>query len=225
MSIADFDLDQVQPLGDLTLPWALVPGGSWLDYSAWVEIELDPGFVVHKPLPQGTANADTLATQLFEDYAFLKDPDAVPGAGGFKPDAPTTSGSGVNLDSEAQGTDYIQRMATSTYRFVLLGTGLRAGYQVPIPGLKSVAGVPATPDNPQRAFNRIVGNAVGGIPIFYAEWELHYMIALPMKTGVAPVPPNLALRIRADANLPAAVLVPFMQTDQDAVGTLAPPVK
>jgi hypothetical protein len=204
MAAQDDDLD-VQPQQNLALPWTFNPATSWLDYSCWIEVLLDPGVVLHKTLPQtNPASTDTLATIQLQDFAYLTDADADPGK------------NGVNMAQVAQGSDTIQRMATSTYWFTVLGYGLRAGYQVPIPGLVKVGGVVATPQFPHRAYNKVVGN-FSGIPVFFAEWELHYVLSSPMqKQAVAPVPPNMAARIQANIKLPVAVLLPLAPQDQSA---------
>lgn len=210
MAVPDLDYVSNQPLA-VALPWSLAPDTSFLLYNSWVEVELDPGMVLHKILPQAQAVPDSLGGLDFADYGFLGDPD-------------DPANGGVNLSQSAQGTDVIQRMATSTYRFTLFGQGMRAGYQVPIPNLVSVGGISATPDFPHRAYNKVVANACG-VPVFFAEWELHYMVNLPMAPqATPPIPPNLAERIRADHTLPKAILVPFAPTDQDAVVNLLPGV-
>jgi hypothetical protein len=192
-----------QPESQTPLPVGVDPESTWLDYSCWVEHELDPGSVLHKPVPQSPTDFDTLA---LVDY---QDPRLDENLPGF---------SGVNLDSNSTAEDIIQRMATSTYHFVLRGWGRRAYYQIPIPGIYKIAGVTPTPIWPQRATNMLVGN-FSGVPIWYATWELHYAITTPpvkpnSQTN-APVPFNPALHIRPDVELPQTIQLPTTIPDQD----------
>lgn len=181
----------VYPEDSLSLPWLTDPEASWIDYRCWVEVDLDAGMALHKPLPQSDPAADTLASTFLGGKDFASSTD------------------GVNLKSKAGGQDIVQRMATSTYGFVLKGFGTRVGYQVPVPGLKAVGNQDAVPSGRQwTTGNIIVGNMMGGIPVFFCAWELHYMVAGPLKAAKAPTPDNPALHILANAELPVAVLLP-----------------
>lgn len=180
------------------VPWLIDPASSWLDYRCDLEVRLDPGMVCHYPLPQQpTSRIDTLATA---DVADVRH---------------ETYKTGVNTIAQAAVQNLPQRMATSRYFFVLSGRAMRCGYQVPIPGLKTVAGVPAVPMAPQRAMNTLVGN-IGGIPVWLAVWELWYFVYLPPKSQQLP-PANLADHIRADVQLPTGLQVPYSQPDQSSV--------
>lgn len=199
-ALRDFDQAGVPELG-LGLPWSVNPASSWLDYRCWVEVRLDAGMVLHKPLPQSDPSPDTLAFVAIDD-----------------PHLDTNKGNGANIRARASGQDYIQRMATSTYTFILKGFALRVGYQVPIPGLMAVGSVTPVPGEVQRAYNVIVGNA-SGIPVWFATWELHYIVANMPSPGEdvdAPVPFNPAMHIRPDAKLPQRTQVPYTLTDQNA---------
>ncbi len=185
---------------NISLPWTVDPISSWVDYRCWLECHLDAGLALHKPLPSSSSPYDTLASCGLQDANL----DALKPATG-----------GVNLNPGVRTRDVIQRMATPTYTFVLRGYALRVGYQVPIPGLKTVGGVPAVPAAIQRGYNVIVANLAGGIPLWYAPWELHYYVTgLPTKPTTAPVPYNPALHIRPDAELPNAVHLPATWSDQ-----------
>ncbi len=185
------------PEGLIQAPYAVSPELSWMEYRCWVEIELDPGLALHKTLPQKNDSPDDLS------YEFVDDPNFAT----INPD------SGVVVASNSTGQDAIQRMATSTYTFHLRGYAVRIGYQVPIPGLKSVGAQKAVPMFPQRASNMIVGNC-GGVPLWFAYWDLTYMVAGPLgKKAVAPVPDNLASHIAADATLPQAIQFPWTRVD------------
>lgn len=194
---SNVDSGQLAELG-VQLPWVKDPEYSYLVYDCWVECVLDPGIALHRPLPQSPSPIDTLASADVAVIASSLD---------------TTHG--VNHASQGRFTDIAQRMANSEYRFILHGFALRAGYKVPIPGLKSVAGVPAIPDYPQRAYNKIVDNC-SGIPLFLAEWELHYFVLLPPTSEQLP-PPNIADHIRPDVKLPEGMNVPLSQVDQNAI--------
>lgn len=208
-SSPDPSTNTLQPEGNLALSWTVDPAASCLDYRCWLECLLDAGMVLHKPLPSSDPDPDTLAS------AFIQDANL---------DAQNPALGGVNLKPGVRVQDVIQRMATSTYTFVVRGWGLRVGYQIPIPGLKSVGGVTAVPAAVQQAYNVIVGNLPGGIPLWFATWELHYyVVGLPAKATAAPVPFNPALHIRPDAQLPDTIRLPWTMPDQrHALGALQP---
>ena len=191
--------DGSHPENNVALPWCIDRESSWLAYDCAVQAHLDPGTVLHKPLPQKAELVDTLAS-------------VVVGADDFG-----SSTLGINLRSNSTAVDFIQQMATSTYTFALVGWGIRAGYQVPIPGLVKVGSLVFVPTNPQFASNRVVGNLLGGIPLWYASWELHYLVARPSNTQVLVATANPAAHIGPTAQLPANVRVPSLPTDQNAV--------
>ena len=190
-----------QPEKQLVLPWLIDPKYSWIKYNCWVEVSLDAGMALHKPLPQRPQPIDTIASAFIGDQAY--------------PSAKT----GVNTKSEGRYADIIQRMATSTFRFVLKGYGIRCGYQVPVPGLKSVAGVPATSDARQWTSGNILIGSTGGVPLWYCGWELWYLVSVPPKAQQVP-PANLAEHIAADDIVPKAVSVPVTVPDSNAVPAL-----
>src|SRR5262249_31617386 len=128
-----FDADDatVFPEKKLNLPWSMPAESSWIDYRIWVEILLDPGYALHKPLPQQQFPVDTLASVVMDgSYDKVKD-------------------FGANLSSQSTAVDIAQRMATSTYHFALKGWALRAGYKIPVPSLVSVGRAGTIPDHPQ----------------------------------------------------------------------------
>lgn len=206
-------------------PWLVDPEVSWLEYQCFVECHLDSGVVTHRPLPQSTLrtrpgsppipDADTLST--FNVYDPKMGSSGVPGNNNLN-----TRTLGVNLKSKDDFEDVPQRMAHSIYRFCLKGHAIRVGYQIPIPRLESIGGIPAVPDDdpPQRASNRLVGNN-SGIPIYMAQWELWYTVAVPPKEAALP-PPNLAEHIRADRAVPDGIQVPVSLPD-DNTTRLPPP--
>jgi hypothetical protein len=184
------------------LPWVKEPTQTWIDYDCSIEVFLDAGMALHKSLPQTATEADTLGSVVVSPLDINMD----------------GSTNGVNLSSNGNYTDTVQRMATSTYVFRLRGFGLRIGYQIPIPRLVKVAGINATPAERQWAYNKAFAN-FGGIPVFVAEWDLWYYVSVPPKEAQLP-PPNLAEHIRADAVLPDGVQVPVSQPDPNAVVAL-----
>lgn len=191
------------PENNIGFPWMMDKASSWMAYRCWVECELDAGMALHKPLPQQSQPVDTLAS------IFTTDPTA------------DTNTSGANFKSKGAYTDVVQRMATSTYIFRLRGMALRIGYRIPIPGLKSVAGVIPVPAAKQMVRDsEVVGN-FSGVPLFYSEWDLWYYVTSPPKSENVP-PPNMAAHIRGDAELPAddGIAVPISRPDFNAVAAM-----
>jgi len=200
-----------QPETKTPLPWGIDPGSSYLDYRCWTETELDPGLCLHKPLPQSNPQPDTLG--LIDCQADNLDKFTPPPSGG------------VNLASRSLAVDVIQRMATSTYRFVLRGHALRVGWQIPIPSLVAVGEITPVPVWPQRATNVIVGNFCG-IPIFHAVWELHYIVQQTPSSGSqagVPVPYNPYLQMRPDQQLPDTIQAPVSMKDMEHQNPVIPP--
>mgnify|MGYP001614523865 CR=1 FL=1 len=185
------------PESKLTFPWVIDKATTWLDYRCKIEVYLDPGMVLHKPLPQSKGAPDSLTT------AFIDDTDL------------DTNTKGVNFKSHGGYKDIVQKMATSQYTFVLKGHGLRAGYQIPIPSIKKIAGVSPTPLRQWVSTPEIVAN-MGGIPLFFAQWELWYMVTLPPTSDQTP-PANVALHIRGDQQIPNSIPTPFTRPDYNAV--------
>ncbi len=204
--VSNFDSGVVVEQG-VKLPWAAIPEASWVYYDVAVVCHLDSGIVVHRRMPGVDNGFDTLAS--FD----VADP---------RPDQIIDKG--VNLVSKDQFADIVQRMGHARYWFNLVGQALRVGYQVPIPGIKVIAGVPAIPDDSrtQLAFNKIIGN-YSGAPLWHAKWSLWYTVAVPPKSAQMP-PANLAAHISGDAKLPDGangIQAPFSQPD-DAAQTTQP---
>ncbi len=199
--VSDVD-DGSFPESSTSFPWLIDPATSWLDYRCGVEVSLDAGMVLHKPLPQSQGTIDTIASS----------PDVMAAAH-------AQSVTGVNTISANSYTDIAQRMATSTYRFALKGYGLRVGYQVPVPALKAVAGITPVPDALQWSSGNILVGNYGGIPVYLCEWELHYFVTAPPKAQQLP-PPNIAEHIRADDPVPSTVTVPYSQADMNSVSAI-----
>ncbi len=204
--------DNLGPLErGVALPWMGDPKASWVYFDCTIGCMLDSGIVVHNRLPQVDNPPDTLAVSAFG----LDDPNF---------DKITPTAGGVNLRCQDQYTDIVQRMGHARYWFRIWGQALRFGYQVPIPGIKYIGGVPAIPydRNPQWAYNRIApGGNYGGIILWHAAWSLWYTTAVPPKSSQVPAADPSA-HIRGDAKQPNFVQVPFSQPDDSAVKS-APP--
>lgn len=197
--VSDTD-DGGRPGRGVLLPYSNDPDTTWLAYDCSLEVRLDAGMALHKPLPQSADPVDTLASV---------DVDG--------PAAHSASTAPANLQSEGSGEDVIQRMSTSTYTFVLRGSALRLAFPVPIPGLVSVAGVDATPAEIQRVVTQ-VGGGGGGVPLYYAEWHLEYYVALPPRRAQPP-PADLAGRVTGDQEPPpgGGIQSPYGVPDAAAV--------
>lgn len=187
------------PEDALKFPVLVDPISSWIAYRCWIECHLDAGIALHKPLPQSAQPIDTLASAFIDDADLdknIKD---------------------VNYISKGSYTDIEQRMATSTYTFKLRGCALRVGNRIPVPALKSIAGVPAIPAEVQKIKGPLVLSNFSGIPVYYTEWELWYYVTVPPQKAQTP-PPNLAEHIRGDAKSPVGgIAVPQSPPDWNAV--------
>lgn len=191
------------------LPWPSNPGASYLYYDCTIGTMLDSGMVVHNRLPQVNGAIDTLASTSL---------DAV--------DLQTMKTMGVNLKCNDQYQDIIQRMGHSRYWFRIWGQALRAGFRVPIPGIKYIGGVPAVPYdmNPQWAFNRIFpGGNYGGIVLWHAAWSLWYTTLVPPTSNTVPAA-DAGGHITGDTPLPDAIQVPYSLADDDAQSSQIGPI-
>ena len=202
---SDVDADQTAEQG-IQLPWSKSPSASYFYYECTVGALLDSGIVVHNRLPQynGPFN-DTLATIPIDDPRL---------------DLVTTFG--VNLRCRDQYQDVIQRMAHSRYWFRIWGQALRAGYQVPIPGIKTIGGAVAIPhdNNPQWAFNRIMpGGNYSGVIMWHAMWSLWYTIVVPPTSTddkEAMLVADPSAHISGNAALPSGMQAPYSQANDNA---------
>lgn len=200
--VSDYDPPGVPVEQNIVLPGTQDAAASWVYYDIALACVLDSGIVAHRHLPQVNKAADSLASCVITD-----------------PDIDLLTGRGVNIISNDQFSDTVQRMAHSVYWFRLYGQAMRIGFQVPIPGLKKVGGVTAIPHdaNPQNAWNKIVGN-YSGLPLWHAYWSLWYTVAEPPISQQVP-PPNLAQHIAGDVKLPDGMQAPFSVPDGDAQST------
>lgn len=204
------NLDDNSPVEQgILFPRPSDPQATYVYYECTVGMVLDSGVVVHNRLPQVESSVvDTLAVVGIDD-----------------PSLDRVYGFGVNLRCLDQYQDVIQRMAHSRYWFRLWGQALRIGYQVPIPGIRTIGGVPAIPHdkNPQWAYNSIVpgGNYSGAI-LWRAAWSLWYTTAVPpstflgSRTGI--ISPDAAAHISGSrfSGPPATEQSPYSQADDNA---------
>lgn len=203
---SDYDNGKQVEKGIL-LPAMTDPAASWVYYDIALSCVLDSGIVTHRRLPSVDNTADTLAFCDIDD-----------------PDIDKLTGRGVNLLSNDRFADVVQRMAHSQYWFRLYGQALRAGHQIPIPGLKKVCGIDAVPhdDVPQFAYNKIVGN-YSGIVLWHAVWSMWYTISEPPAKQQTP-PQNIGQHIDENAKIPSGVQVPISQQDDEAK-SIQPPLQ
>ncbi len=191
------------------LPWPSDPSTSWVYFQCTMGVMLDSGIVVHNRLPQVDNAPDTLSVMDLNNS-----------------DAPIKVG-GVNLSCKDQYQDIVQRMGHSRYWFRLWGRALRIGYQVPIPGVRTIGGVPAIPydKNPQWAFNRVFpGGNYGGAVLWHAEWSLWYTTAAPPRDSNDVPAVDLAAHISGKTPLPDTngIQTPYSRPDDNAVASHPP---
>lgn len=197
------DIDPNTPIEqDVTLGWSSDPSGSYLYYECAVGTMLDSGIVIHNQLPQVDRAPDTIASVDLDD-----------------PKLDMLTGYGVNLRCKDQYRDIVQRMGHSRYWFRLWGQALRVGYQVPIPGIKMIGGVPAIPydKNPQWGYNSIApGGNFSGVILWRAQWSLWYTTAVPPIINKIPAADPSA-HISGTLAPPTNIQSPFSQSDDNAV--------
>ncbi len=203
------DVDSVTPVIEqgVLVPWPSNPSASWVYFDCAVGVMLDSGIVVHHRLPQVDNAPDTISTMTLDN-----------------PNFSITTAAGVNLKCRDQYTDIVQRMGHARYWFRLWGQALRVGYQVPIPGLRTIGGVPAIPydQNPQWGYNRVFpGGNYSGAVLWHAEWSLWYTTAVqPFNSGDLPAV-DFAAHITGKVPVPDSkgVQVPYSALDDNAVAS------
>jgi hypothetical protein len=201
----DQDIDNQVFEQGLLLPWASDPAGSYVYYDCTVGAMLDSGIVVHNRLPQVDRTSDTLSSADIDD-----------------PNLDKITNLGVNLKCQDQYKDIVQRMGHSRYWFRLWGQALRVGYQIPIPGIKTIGGVKAIPydKNPQWAFNRIApGCNYGGVILWHAQWSLWYTTdTQPVNQKIPAV--DLLAHTSGEVKPPSGVQASYTSPDDSAQSSL-----
>lgn len=203
----DGDDDQIVEHG-VEIPWAKDTAASYLYYDCTVGIVLDSGIVVHNRLPQGNSGfSDTLATIPIDD-----------------PRLDLITGFGVNIRCRDQYQDIVQRMGHARYWFRIWGRAMRVGYQVPIPGIRTIGRVPAIPydRNPQWAYNSIApGGNYSGLILWRAAWSLWYTTLIPPQPGSMPDTQSMPVadpsaHIHSNIRPPEGMQAPYSQLDDNA---------
>lgn len=192
---------------DVLISWTSDPEATWVYYDCAIGTMLDSGIVVHNRLPQVNRTADTLSSVDLAD-----------------PNLDRLVGPGVNITCRDQYRDIVQRMGHARYWFRLWGQAMRVGYQIPIPGIKSIGGVPAIPydRNPQWAYNRIApGGNYSGVILWYAQWSLWYTTdRQPISNTIPAV--DVAAHITGTVTPPDGMQSPYSQADENAVSGIPP---
>ena len=195
------DCDQNSVLEqNIGIPWSSDPAASYMYYECTVGVMLDSGIVVHNRLPQVNNLPDSLSSVSLDSA-----------------DLATITTAGVNLKCQDQYQDIVQRMGHARYWFRLWGQALRAGYKVPIPGIKFIGGVPAIPydRNPQWGVNRIFrGGNYGGVILWHANWSLWYTTAVPPTSQAIPTS-NPFAHISGDVRPPEFMQAAFSRPDDN----------
>lgn len=199
-NLLNFDNDRTLERG-VELPWMSEPAASYVYYDCAVGVMLDSGIAVHHRLPQINRTADTLGAVDFDASNLDQITDQ-----------------GVNLASQDQYSDIVQRMGHSRYWFRLWGIAIRIGYKVPIPRLKTIGGVAAVPydKNPQWAFNKIApGGNYGGVILWVAQWSLWYTTAQQPTSNTIPAADPSA-HISGTSAPPEQLQAPWSQADDSS---------
>lgn len=186
------------------LPVPSDANATWLYYDCNVGVVLDSGIVIHNRLPQVNNATDTLGVVNFDD-----------------PKMDEYTGLGINLKCNDQYRDIVQRMGHARYWFRLWGMALRVGYQIPIPILKSVGGVPAIPydKNPQWAVCGIApGGNFSGVVLWRAQWSLWYTTISPPVNMTIPTSDPSA-HISGVPPMPKGMQAPYSRPDDNAQPT------
>lgn len=190
----------------ITIPTVSSAEPTWVYFDCNISVMLDSGIVVHNRLPQVDKGFDTLSANTGSTY----------GSSAYEK---TLDTSGINLKCTDQYQDIIQRMGHARYWFRLYGRAIRLRYQVPIPGIKFIGGVPAIPydKNPQWAYNSIVpGGNFGGVILWKAEWSLWYTTSVPPINQSIPAS-DPSGHITSTDTQPRELQAPYSQADENSV--------
>lgn len=171
----------------------LNPGNSWLEYENTLTVLPSTGSVVLKTLPTvppkdpaggaGAMMGNVLGAGLNAAIA-----GAALAAASINP-----VGGGVlqaGIAAAKAGAESIQQRTSDSFRVVMEGHALRAGFEIPPPVLTEVGGVKATPLYEKGSdywTPAIVSNA-GGVAIYGAAWRFTYFVEGPLKKAMEPAP-------------------------------------
>jgi len=165
----------------------VTPFNSWLDYSVSLRYNERSGVIRHKLLLPADDSAARSPGQ----------PDSTPsppyvwgGQLGSDDSVRDQVGPGITA-AEGRGTrttDPVQRPVGPSRRIWLMGYGVRLGYRVPVPVLKTVGGVAAI--EVERWIDERPASAIAGMPIYKTGWIIEYIIpAAPTKSVEIPANP------------------------------------
>lgn len=130
------------------------------------------------------AEAATLKIVIADDGSNAKSPSSRPPAG--------EASAGTARELASGKTSAGQRRVAAAVFIYLRGSAKRAGTAIPPPRLITVNGVEAIPANRldrNEGFEHGAQFNAGQTPIFYANWNLRYMLPT-LPPGQLPLPPN-----------------------------------
>jgi len=88
-----------------------------------------------------------------------------------------------DMTVDRNGEKNIQQRAGGQLEFDLVGEALRAGFEVPAPRVAAVGGIQPVQANGPQHFFRQQAVVFGPVPIFRAQWRLHYVLQRPPQGG------------------------------------------
>ncbi len=163
----------------VSTPWEIVipcppPGSSWYHFENHLVISFDDHTVQHQPLPPAANKAPQ------------------PSLGDADPNGPNPFAMPPPSSPEPSNRSIVQKRAKRRVHVWMFGRAIRICYEIPAPGLVSIAGVPAIPANRmgQEYFSMVtLGNF--GEPIYGASWCLRWILTdIPQGPIRPPVNPQ-----------------------------------
>lgn len=178
---------------------------SWIEYVNRIGTRVLSGVVKHKPIPdvvtdiEQQARAGALANLMNKGAVSTEGlVQAIGIIANLQFDQLAAA-----LDNKTEGVtprgprdqgDSFEQARNPDMEIVMAGYAVRAGFHIPIPELISISGNVAIPVD-QRTNHFTVGN-FGGVPLYYASWELVYdMKDLPPPKEIA-YPTNPMLNVK-----------------------------
>lgn len=178
------------------------PDNSWLEYENTLHVLPATGTVVLRTLPTQPVSAGATLTAAVAGAAGAANAglgavlaNALGGAANAinAPVGPQVGGGLVAIAAAAAaargGAESLQKRTEDSFRVVMEGHAIRAGFEIPPPVLLEVGGVPATPLFEQGAdywTQKIVAN--WGMEIFGASWRFTYWVDGPLKKPIEVAP-------------------------------------